>query len=304
MTPKGLLSGDLLADRRADYAEMLFGSGEPRAAAEVMMGALEHAPGWAMGWFRLGEFHEAAGSAAEAATAWRMVLRLDPSDRPGATLKLALIGDGPAPSAPPGAFVEALYDQYAAGFDHSLVDTLGYRGPELMMEAILGTGVARFDRAVDLGCGTGLMGLRLRPIVGSLSGYDISAAMLKKAKARGVYDRLEKADLQALVLPAGSVDLMTVADVLIYVGALDRLFAMVADALAPGGVFAFSVELDPAHESFRLRETRRYAHSCRYVEAVLSQSGFADVSVAEAVIRQDRNAPVDGLIITARKPTG
>ena len=33
-----------------------------RAAAELMLGALELAPGWAMGWFRLGEFHEAAGA--------------------------------------------------------------------------------------------------------------------------------------------------------------------------------------------------------------------------------------------------
>ena len=59
-------SGDLLADRRADYAEMLFGNGEPAAAAELMMGAMEMAPDWAMGWFRLGEFQEAAGATPQA----------------------------------------------------------------------------------------------------------------------------------------------------------------------------------------------------------------------------------------------
>ena len=37
-----------------------------------MLGALELAPGWAMGWFRLGEFHEAAGDMDAAAEAWRM----------------------------------------------------------------------------------------------------------------------------------------------------------------------------------------------------------------------------------------
>ena len=46
-----------------------------------MLGALELAPGWAMGWFRLGEFHEAAGDMAAAVAAWRMAQKLDPADR-------------------------------------------------------------------------------------------------------------------------------------------------------------------------------------------------------------------------------
>src|SRR5687768_11615626 len=104
--PLDTSSGDILADRRADYAEMLFGSGEAGPAAELMLGALELAPGWAMGWFRLGEFHEAAGALDEAAEAWRMAQKLDPEDRAGAALKLALTGAAPASTAPPSAFVE------------------------------------------------------------------------------------------------------------------------------------------------------------------------------------------------------
>ena len=90
--PLDTSSGDILADRRADYAEMLFGSGEAGPAAELLLGALELAPGWAMGWFRLGEFHEAAGDMDAAAEAWRMAQKLDPADRAGAALKLALAG--------------------------------------------------------------------------------------------------------------------------------------------------------------------------------------------------------------------
>lgn len=69
LTPLQLSSNDLLADRRADYAEMLFGSGDHAAAAELMLGALELAPNWAMGWFRLGEMQEAAGQKEAAAEA-------------------------------------------------------------------------------------------------------------------------------------------------------------------------------------------------------------------------------------------
>ncbi len=99
-----------------DYAEMLFASGDHAAAAELMLGALELAPDWALGWFRMGEMHEAAGALDQAAQAWRMALKLDPDDRAGAALKLELIGRAPASDAPPGAFVEALFDQYAAKF--------------------------------------------------------------------------------------------------------------------------------------------------------------------------------------------
>ena len=102
MKPLKLSSGDLLADRRADYAEMLFSTGDVAAAFEPLRDALELAPDWAMGWYRLGEMLEAAGMPEQAAEAWRRTLALEPDDRPGAALKLELIGQAPPSSAPPG----------------------------------------------------------------------------------------------------------------------------------------------------------------------------------------------------------
>lgn len=301
-TPRSLprSSGDMLADRRADYAEMLFGSGDHAAAAELMMGALELAPGWALGWFRLGEFHEAAGALEQAAQAWRMTLKLDPIDRPGATLKLALIGQAAAPAAPPSAFVEALFDQYAPSFDASLVEKLGYRVPDLLLDAVRGVGPGRFGLAVDLGCGTGLMGERLRPIADRLVGYDISAAMLKKAEAKSVYDRLEKADLQNFDGTGMEANLVTAADVLMYLGALDGLMERVSTMLAPGGVFAFSVEVHDGPEDFVLRPSRRYAHGEGYVRRILA-GRLAMMDMERHVIRRDRNQPIEGLIVVARR---
>src|SRR5436190_20711675 len=94
-------SGDLLADRRHDYAEMLFASGDHAAAAELMLGALELTPQWALGWFRMGEMHEAAGEVDRAAQAWLMAMKLDPQDHAGAALKLELVGRASASAAPP-----------------------------------------------------------------------------------------------------------------------------------------------------------------------------------------------------------
>jgi predicted TPR repeat methyltransferase len=299
LKPLPLSSGDLLADRRADYAEMLYANGEHQAAAELMLGALELAPQWALGWFRMGEMHEAAGALDAAAEAWRTTLKLDPDDRTGAALKLQLTGRAQASTAPPSAFVEALFDQYAKTFDTSLVEKLEYRVPDLLFDAIARTGRPRFAHAVDLGCGTGLMGERLRPACDFLEGVDISAAMLKKAEAKGVYDRLTKADLQTLELPTGQADLVTAADVFMYVGALDGILARVSAGLAKGGLFAFSVEKHDGPEQFRLRETRRYVHSEGYVRGLLDKSDLQVVSLEPATIRQDRNEPVEGLIVVA-----
>ncbi|MCO6048305.1 methyltransferase domain-containing protein [Mesorhizobium sp. RP14(2022)] len=299
MKPFNTASGDLIADRRADYAEMLVANGDPAAAAELMLGALELAPGWAVGWFRLGEMHEMAGEADAAERAWRMALQVDPADHSGATLKLALLGTEPQPETPPPAFVEALFDQYADKFDASLVGALDYRVPELLFEAITAAAPGRFARAVDLGCGTGLMGEKLRPLADSLAGYDISAEMLRKARGKNVYDQLEKADLADLPFAGPPADLITAADVFMYLGALDHAFEGIRKMLAQNGVFAFSVER--GDEAVALRETRRYAHAETYIRDLLARNSLAILSLETATIRKDRNDDVTGLIVLARK---
>src|SRR5690606_11360149 len=83
MKPLQASSGDLIADRRADFAEMLHAAGDHAPAADLMLEALALAPGWAAGWFLLGEMQEAAGRIEQAALAWNKALALDPSDRLG-----------------------------------------------------------------------------------------------------------------------------------------------------------------------------------------------------------------------------
>ncbi|MBN9551227.1 MAG: methyltransferase domain-containing protein [Alphaproteobacteria bacterium] len=299
MKPLQASSGDLTADRRADFAEMLLSSGEPAQAAELLLGALELSPQWAAGWFRLGEMQEAAGLSDQAAQAWTMALELEPADRLGAALKLQLIGKAPAATAPPSAFVETLFDHYADSFEESLVENLGYRLPDFLAQAIRKARPGRFRLALDLGCGTGLMGERLRPFVDRLEGYDISAGMLRKAKAKGIYDLLAKADLQCFSHSGTGADLVVAADVFIYVGALEGIVGAVADMLAEGGMFAFSVETLAGGGDFTLRPSRRFAHSEAYVRRVLSANGLAVLSMEGMVIRHDQRSPVEGLAIVA-----
>lgn len=78
MQPHQLSSGDVIADRRADYARMLEEGGEPEAAAELMEQALELVPAWAAGWYRLATYREKAGRGEAAIEAYRKTLALDP----------------------------------------------------------------------------------------------------------------------------------------------------------------------------------------------------------------------------------
>ncbi|TGQ65071.1 methyltransferase domain-containing protein [Mesorhizobium sp. M00.F.Ca.ET.186.01.1.1] len=301
MKPLQTSSGDPIADRRADYAEMLFASGDHAQAAELLLGALELAPHWAMGWYRLGEMQETSGRLDLAEQAWAMSLKLDPADRQGATLRLQLIGKAPTAAAPPSAFVETLFDHYAETFEEALVDKLGYRLPAFLERMISKARPGRFRLALDLGCGTGLMGERLRPIVDRLEGFDISGGMLRKARAKGIYDALAKADLQGFSRQGEKADLVTAADVLIYVGALERLVETIAGLLDDGGLFAFSVESLADGGDFALLPSRRYAHSEPYVRRILQAGGLSILSLEPATIRLDRREPVDGLAVVASK---
>lgn len=299
MNPLTFASGNLLADRRASYAEMLFSARDDKAAAELMQEALALAPDWAAGHFRLGEMLAEAGEIAAAIEAWRTVLHLDEEDRLGAALKLEFHGTLPGLQAAPSAFVETLFDQYADSFDKALVERLDYRVPELIWSAIARLERAGFSHAVDLGCGTGLMGERLRASCSFLEGIDISSEMLKRAEAKQIYDRLAREDLLTLsALPAG-VDLVTAADVLMYLGALERTFEMGAASLQPGGIFAFSVERHEGPEDMVIRPSRRYAHAPVYIRSLLMSAGFDIASFEAATIRMDRGEALEGLIVVA-----
>ncbi|MGN6585224.1 MAG: methyltransferase domain-containing protein [Rhizobiaceae bacterium] len=295
-----LSSGDMLADRRADYAEMCFAEGDYPAAADLMRDAVLLVPLWAAGQFRLGEMLEAAGRIAEAVEAWHIAIRLDPEDRLGASLKLALAG-AVAPAPPPAHFVEMLFDQYAEDFEEALVDRLDYRVPELIDAALKRSGQPSFRRVADLGCGTGLMGERLRDRTALLEGFDISAEMLKRAEAKGIYDRLEKADLNDFLPEGGAYDLVTAADVFMYLGPIDRIVTTAGEMLRRHRLLAFSVERHDGPEDFILRPSRRYAHCRSYVERLLGTNGFLIGTMEEAVIRQDRGQPVEGLIVVTQK---
>ena len=295
-------SGDPRADRRFLYAEECAAEGDHAAAAELLEQCLELAPGWAAAWFALGAARERSGEAEAAVIAYQRALACDREDGLGASLALARLGAGAIPATAAPAYIARLFDQYAARFDEHVVEGLGYRAPDLLRDAVTEVCAREnrpmhFARALDLGCGTGLAGAAFRDCADRLEGVDLSAGMIEKARAKGIYDTLHAGEaLEHLRASAeGGFDLIFAADVLVYIGDLAPLFTQIARVLASGGVFAFTAESHDG-EGYAIGPETRYAHSRSYIERVARDAGVAARLLQTAAPRNNKGAEVSGLI--------
>jgi predicted TPR repeat methyltransferase len=295
-------SGDLLADRRYAYADAAFRDGDFEAAADLARQTLELAPGFAPAHALLGRAQAALGNQASAIEALARALAIEPDDVLGVRLDLARLGALPSEEAIGTAYVRALFDSYALGFDRHLVESLQYRAPEMIREALRRACAARgrklwFDRAFDLGCGTGLMGQALADVCATIEGVDLSPRMLAEAARARTYGALHESGLLPFLqaAPERGADLVVAADVFVYLAALDPVFAAVRRALRADGLFAFTVQAH-AGEGLTLGADARYAHSESYLRGLAISTGFEVALFEPVTTRQDRGADVPGFL--------
>src|SRR5579863_483273 len=242
---------------------------------------------------------------------------------------LAALGGAERPLRASDGYVRATFDDFAECLDRNLQE-LGYRAPQLLFDAVAQSGglsQAQGLDVLDIGCGTGLCGPLWRPLARRLVGVDLSPNMLSKAAARAVYDQLNCAELTQWLATCGQqFDLGIAADVLCYFGDLSIALLHLKTALLPGGCFAFSLEALSegsvagvsdrpaaaaanglsdkalAREPFALRPHGRYQHARGYVEETMATAGLIPISIANAVLRYERQEPVVGLVIVAKRP--
>lgn len=231
-----------------------------------------------------------------AAVAARRSFAIDGNEAAG--YFLAGIGDGTVPARTPDSVVTALFDQYAATFDQHLVGRLRYRAPEVVAAAVRaarGADTAPGD-ILDAGCGTGLAAPFLRPFARRLDGIDLSPRMIEAARAKGLYDALDVAELiAALAARPARYDAIVACDVIVYFGDLGPVFTAAHAALRPGGLLAFSAERGEG-TGWRLLPEGRYAHAPAYVAATAATTGFALRAAEPAVLRTEAGADVTGIV--------
>ena len=301
-----LSSGDLMADRRFEFARDLQLKGDLPAAADLLMQAIELAPDFTSAWFTLADIREQLGEHDAAVSAFQKARASDANDRHGAGLRLMRLGAEPV-SCMPQAYVQTLFDQYAPRFESSLVDELGYRGPKLLFHAVLSVRAAArkpafFKCAIDLGCGTGLAAAAFAKGVDHFIGVDLSPRMIERSRATGLYAELDVADmLQGLrARPDASVDLILAADAMVYVAELAPVLTEAARVLAPGGLLAFTTETHDG-EDVVIGQGLRYAHAAAYVRAVVESAGLELPLLEDRSARNEDHAPVPGLVAVAAK---
>lgn len=295
-------SGDLIADRRFEWARGLIDEGDHAAAADLLAEVVALAPGFAAAWFALGDVRERLGDKAGAIAAFEKARAADPRDAHGAAVRLARLGALP-PVAMPIGYVQSLFDGYASKFETSLTGHLNYRGPQLLLDALTRTGApSYFADALDLGCGTGLAGDLFRPACARLVGVDLSGGMLAVARSKGVYDELVEAEAMTFLGSArpNAFDLVLAADVFIYFHELMQIGASIERVLRPGGYLAFSVETHDG-DGVILRDTLRYAHSEAHVRAAVAGGGLELLICERASTRTEKGVPVPGLVVVAKK---
>lgn len=140
-----------------------------------------------------------------------------------------------------------IYDdpQFFAGYSRLPRQVRGLDGaPEwpavkAMLPALAG------KRIADLGCGFGWAARWMREQgAASVLGVDLSRNMIARARADtadpGIDYRV--ADLETLVLPEGTFDLVYSALAFHYVADFEGLVRTIAAALAPGGALVFTIE--------------------------------------------------------------
>ena len=248
------------------------------------------------------QIHFATGRAAHAVQDTMALLALAPGDSVYAYYNA--VAHGSTPAHQPPELNRALFDGIAELYDQHVVRGLRYQLPKQIADRILALYPDKKLNVLDLGCGTGLLGVCLGRIDGALIGVDISRGMIDQAARHNVYDRFHHTNLLDALedTPASLYQVITALDVFIYTGDLKNALFNAERILTPGGQLLFSCETASEEgPDLVLLPAGRYAHKRSHVEALCKAAGFATVALEDAVLRQEQNVPVHGFMVAAHK---
>jgi demethylmenaquinone methyltransferase / 2-methoxy-6-polyprenyl-1,4-benzoquinol methylase len=229
---------------------------------------------------------------------------------------------------PEPEMVRGLFDWLAPSYDRAVV---GYSlGQDLRWKSTLLRRLAprRGERALDVACGTGLIGSRLVRALGSarVVGVDLNRAMLREGRAADTSAQFVRGNATRLPFRDASFDVVTAGYLLKYVP-LRRFLSEVARILRPGGRFGgydFSAPVRrtaagrlsdlylrhglPVVGRWFHRDEHRWEELFVFLGRVASTSGWEDRAEDDARaagLEQIRRVPSIGGIVTwlwAAKP--
>jgi 2-polyprenyl-3-methyl-5-hydroxy-6-metoxy-1,4-benzoquinol methylase len=137
--------------------------------------------------------------------------------------------------------------------------------------------------AADFGCGTGLVCLRLQPLVASITGIDSSPGMLEILRAKVADGKLHNVHSQLVDVEkgetlAGKFDLITSSMTLHHIREPKTLLRLLSAALLPGGILAIA-DLEPDDGLFHDDNTgvHHFGFERTAVRAMFAEAGLVDI---------------------------
>jgi len=253
-----------------------------------------------------------------AANSFLTASKYDPGNE-GAKHMLASITADASIKRASNAYVEALFENYAVNFEKSLVKDLKYDGYKRLRNAFNrafgDSNVPLFDKVIDAGCGTGLVGQEFRNISLYLVGVDLSSAIIEQANLNrpGLYNETKVGDIIEIFRELKPVSLIVAGDSYIYFGDLNPLLESVSDSLVGGGYAAFTLEDVDAVSATSLNITKpgwrwmltpsgRFAHNKEYVKTLGGKHSLHTMYYEHLDgFRYENGVPVRGHIFVMKK---
>ena len=173
----------------------------------------------------------------------------------------------------------------------------------IMTRRLLGRAVrSRFDnvsglRVLGLGYATPYLGAFREEAERCIAVMPAAQGVVRWPSAGAALATL--ADETMLPLPTASMDRVIAVHALEMTADAGAMLQEVWRVLAPGGLFAFTVETHKG-EDVILGEGLRYAHAAAWLRQRLAQAGLDVLSLAEVSTRDESGAPVPGLVAVAQ----
>jgi predicted TPR repeat methyltransferase len=276
------------------HARSLANIGQTEGAITAYKKALGLDNSCAEAWYQLANLQRDKGDDQNAKSSYTQALAHG-ADAELVHYMLAAMNKSSAVLQPPRAYVQNLFDQYANDFEEHLVGELGYCGHTQLVELLPTDRLGRFESVLDLGCGTGLCAPLLKAKSGYLTGVDLAPLMIEKSRQIGLYDELIVSDVHDYLSSTSKhFDLVIAADVFIYIGELDRLFALLTKRMSDGGWLGFTAESPTEASNVQLLPSLRYAHSVQYIQALAQRHRFEVAIGKQAAIRVHNGQPMMG----------